>query len=386
VFSRESRRTRRSRHDRSRPSPASLEVLEARELLAYNPLGFTLPDLSVQAYASTAAAWGNDLTVTVTVRNTGASTITEPLNQQLNATSSASSPATVVDVFGSTSKKGPKNPVLLGTVPFTNGVAQNSVVQLTETFALPSQPAGFPGDGGKIYLYFVVNPDGSVLESDTTNNMSGPVPLLIEVPLPELAAVGFDVPSTMQPGDTIVPTVRVGNFGTVASPAFTVWVVASTTPTFNAGSQPVEEFTFPSIPAISDVTSKTPVFNDANLDPQTNIVTLTGIPATLSLTPGKYYLGVVVDPGNQVKQIGKVPQFVVPKNPFTFSHLVKQIPGLPPAGEVTAGGASLIPVFPNPAGGVLVGADTSGTFPALINQAPGYGLNPVSAGSHKKKA
>ena len=355
-----------------------MEVLEARELLAYSPLGFSLPDLTVQAYASTAAAWGHDLTVTVTVSNLGASTITEPLNQQQNAASSADSPATEVDVYASTSKKGPKNAVLLGAVSLPNGVSQNSVVQTTQTITLPSQPAGLPGDGGKVYLYFVVNPTGAVLESDDTNNMSGPVPLLIEAPLPELEAVAFDVPSSLQPGDTIVPTVRVGNFGTVASPAFTVWVVASTTPTFNAGSQPVEEFTFPSIPPISDVTSKTPVFTDANLDPQENIVTLTGNPATLSLTPGKYYLGVVVDPFNQVKEIGKVPQYVAPKNPFTFPHLVKAIPGLPPAGQVTSGGATLIPNFPNTVGGFLVGSDVNGTFPALINQAPGYGLTPIS--------
>ena len=46
---------------RSRRTPAgspTLEQLETRELLAYTPLGFSLPDLTVSGYASTVAAWG----------------------------------------------------------------------------------------------------------------------------------------------------------------------------------------------------------------------------------------------------------------------------------------------------------------------------------------
>jgi hypothetical protein len=386
VFSWDSRRTRRSGHDRSRTRLASLECLEARELLAYNPLGFTLPDLEVKAFASTAASWGGNLTVTVNVINTGASTFPEPLNQVPGSASSADAPATTVDIYGSTSKFGLKNGVFLGTVSVPNGVTQNNLAQITSTIVLPPKPATLPGDGSTIYLYFTANPTGAILESDTLNNTSAPVPLLIEAPFPELSVVGLDVPPTMQPGDTIEPNIRIGNFGTTDTDLqgpVTVILVASTSPTFNTGSSIVATYDISNIPAITDTASKTPIFNDSNLIPAANIVTIIGAPVTLPTSPGKYYLGAVVDPYNQIKQIGKIPQFKQSNNPFAFPHVVQVIPGLPPAGLITPGGSSNIPLFPFPVGGVFVGSNDGNTTtftPATINTPPGYGLNPVSAG------
>ena len=79
MFSRESRRTRRNGNDRRRPCLAIVETLERRELLAYSGLGFSLPDLTVTGFASPVASYGGPVTVTVNVRNIGASSTLEPL-------------------------------------------------------------------------------------------------------------------------------------------------------------------------------------------------------------------------------------------------------------------------------------------------------------------
>src|SRR5438128_5609378 len=62
VFPWESRRTRRSGRDRRRPDLAALESLEGRELLAFSPLGFSLPELSIRGFAAPAASWGGQVT------------------------------------------------------------------------------------------------------------------------------------------------------------------------------------------------------------------------------------------------------------------------------------------------------------------------------------
>ncbi len=49
--------------------------------MAYSPLGFSLPDLSITGSAGTRAAWGGTLGVVATVVNTGTSTITNPIAQ-----------------------------------------------------------------------------------------------------------------------------------------------------------------------------------------------------------------------------------------------------------------------------------------------------------------
>ena len=104
---------------------------------------------------------------------------------------------------------------------------------------MPTQPAGFPGDGGKIYLVLVANSSGTVPKSDATNNATKPIPVLIEAPLPELAVVGLDVPPVMQPGDTIQPNIRIANLGpadTNLQGPVQIALVASVTPNFTAGS------------------------------------------------------------------------------------------------------------------------------------------------------
>ncbi|GAC1474061.1 MAG: hypothetical protein NVSMB9_23750 [Isosphaeraceae bacterium] len=393
MFSRESRRTRRSGRDQGRRGFAAVEFLEVRELLAYSPLGFSLPDLTITGFASTAASWRGPLTVTLDIHNLGSSTIIEPLALTPGSTSSADAPPSIVRVYAVRNPRSLQGAVLVGNVAVP-AVQQNSEVQITSTFTLPPQPRGFPGNGGSVYLVFQVNSTGGVFESDTTNNVSPPVRLRIEAPLPELAVVALDVPPVMQPGDTIQPNIRVGNFGpadTMRQGPVEVALVASTTPKFNKGSSIVALYRVPNIPGVSQVSTKVPVFSNANLNPQKNIVTIAGSPVTLPRGPARYYLGVVIDPSNKLKQLAKVPNFSRPTNSFSLARVVgPPIPGLAPAQVLTAGGLTNVPDFPFPfgnfpiGGSLPVGGASTTTFPAPFPPAaltafgqPGTGTTPT---------
>jgi hypothetical protein len=324
-----------------------VERLEPRALLAYTPLGYSLPDLKISGYTSSSASWGSSLTVTLNVQNLGASTLIEPTLLAPGAPSHADSSPTTVDVFLSrTPHPRAKDTVLAAVIPIP-GIKQNNLVQISQTVTLPAQPAKFPGDGGKVYASFVINPMGQSpdLVGAPRSAISTSNPILIEAPFPQLEVTGLDVPSVMQPGDTIAPTIRIINVGPAAtSPQgpFTVTLVASTQPKLNAGSSTIATYTVNNIPGISQVSSGTHVTSDANVNPQNNIVTIVGAPVTLPVEPKVYFIGVVVDPNRKLAQLQanhglQQPQRVGPP-----------IKGLPPAGVLYSGGGSNNLPFPYP--------------------------------------
>jgi hypothetical protein len=242
--------------------------------------------------------------------------------------------------------------VLVGTFA-TPSLSQNSLVQLSQTLTLPAQPSGFPGEGGKVYVTFVVNPTGIVNESDYTNNSSrSSQPLLIEAPFPELVATAIDVPPVMQPGDTIQPTIRITNDGpssTSSQGPVTVALVASTTHSFTSGSSVLATYTIANIPGTSQVSSGTADFADTNLVPQANTVTITGSAVTLPTAPRVYFIGVVIDPNQKIKQIRGVGGVGGTSNALGLPQQVgPPIKGLPPAGVVYAGGGASNMPFPYP--------------------------------------
>ncbi len=260
MFPRETRRTRRGGQIRRRPDQTGLECLEGRELLAYTPLGFSLPDLTVSGYAAPAASWNGTLAVTVTVQNLGASTIREPLALAPGSTSTADSAPTIVEVYLSRTKGLNAKTFPIGAISVPS-IPQNSDTTLTQTLTMPAQLPGFPGNGGKVYVSFAVDPFHTIPESDYTNNSSGPKPLVIAAALPALVAVGLDVPPVMQPGDTINPNIRIDNLGpadTAAQGPVTVDLIASTTPTFNSGSTIVASYTVANIPGIQNAPEQSP--------------------------------------------------------------------------------------------------------------------------------
>ena len=341
----------------------------------------SLPDLQANGFAAPVASWGGPLAITVNFQNIGSSQITEPLSLAPGSISSADAAASAIAVYAVRNPhSGIRGGVLVGTLS-APAIAQNALIQFTQTITLPNRPAGFPGDGGRIFLVLRTNSNLTFPENDRTNNTSAPIPVSIQAPLPELAVVGFDVPPVMQPGDTIQPNIRVANFGpadTVTQGPVQVAVVASTTPNFNKGSSIVALYTVDNIFGQSRAPSKGPVFGDANLNPPLNVITISGAPVTLPGSPSVYFFGVVVDPFNQIKQLQKVPQFVRPANPFSLSRKVgPPIDGLGRARVDVGGGVSNVPTFPipfggNPVGGLPAGAGFPVPFPpaslALIAQ------------------
>src|SRR3954451_8116053 len=95
-----------------------LEALEGRQLLSYSPIG-SLPDLVVTAQAGPIATYGGPITVTLDVRNLGASSTVEPLNLAQGATSTATAAPSHVGVSlvsGPRGKPGGPRSVFLGDV------------------------------------------------------------------------------------------------------------------------------------------------------------------------------------------------------------------------------------------------------------------------------
>jgi len=348
----------------------ALEQLEARELLSFSNLGFSLPDLVISGEAGRRAAWGGTLTLQWFLQNIGASTITEPTQQAPESTSTADAPDTTVAVYLSPHRNSLKGSILLPTTYSQSVISQNSVGPTglppgsipgqgytTSPITLPLRPKGFPGPGGIFYVRLMANSSGTALEANATNNISKAIPVRVAgKALPELRVIAFDVPPVLQPGDTIEPTIRIENFGTagtISQGPVDVAMVLSPTPTFFAGTAtfftPITTIKT-DIPALSETPTKgnPATFGEKNLIPPNNTVTFTYARSTLPAGTSGSYLGVVIDPH------GNLTQLSLPKNALEQIHRIGNlIPNLPAAGGITA--TSLTGVFPTPADKQLIG-------------------------------
>ena len=197
MLPRESRNSRGQRRARRQTDVSALESLEERALLSFSTLGNSLPDLTISGEAGPRAAWGGTIDVSAFLQNIGASTTTEPLSQLpptqpqasgslYSSTSSADAPNSTVSVLLTKSPKSLKGAVSLGTF-VAPALTQNSVEPLSDAFTLPARPKGFPGAGGKFFVWFVANSTGAFQESNTGNNVSKPVAVHVtSQALPEL--------------------------------------------------------------------------------------------------------------------------------------------------------------------------------------------------------
>ena len=348
----EVRRTRRA--GRARPG---LEGLESRELLSYSPLGFSLPDLTVTGVTAPVAAYQQTLTVSLDVRNLGASSIVEPLFLAQGAPSSADAPPSEVTVYLSRSPHRGRAPLVpIGTIQVPT-VPQNSLVTVTETLSMPARVRRLPGNGGTAYAFFRIDQGETIIEHDRRNNFTRQgVPIQIAAPLPDLYGVALDVPPVMQPGDTISPTIRVANFGTTNTDqqsSFQVDLVASTDENFGPGDTVLQSFTVTSLPPLANVPMRRTVLGDVNINEPVNIITLhSATPVTLPETPGQYFIGVVVDPQNVIREISEIGRGPNPRiEPIRPVGPPSQF--LPPAG-ILSDPAPLSNVFPIPAFGPIV--------------------------------
>jgi hypothetical protein len=275
--------------------------------------------------------------------------------------STASAPDSTINVILSPRARSLAGAIQIGTIS-APALEQNSIEQLSGTFTLPTVPPGF-SSSGIAFVRFQIVPASGVAISNNSQTLSKPVPVrFITQALPELRTTALDVPSVLQPGDTIVPTFQITNLGTAATDTqgpVQVALVASVTPDFNLGSSIVALYTLPAgIPGASSNPVKTSVRHHGrlagqngtvnNVTPGNNVETFTGTPVTLPTSPNTYFLGIVVDPNNLLNQLS------LPANRLEQIQVVgPPIPGLPPAGVVSS--SALNQPFPNPPDGVSIG-------------------------------
>lgn len=323
---------------------SAIEGLEGRQLLSYSPIG-SLPDLTVTGQAGPTAAYGGPLTVTVDVRNLGANSLTEPLALAAGAPSTADSLPSHVGVYllkSARDKPGGANSVLVGEIE-TPSVPQNSLVRLTQTFTLPDRPKKFPGSGGTVYIGFRADDLLETRDLDRRNNITrngNNVPVVINAALPDLAAVAIDVPPVMQPGDVIAPSIKIANFGTVNTATqapVTVLLVASTDTNYGPTDAILARYVITDLPGLSQAPARRTVLGDVNIDDSPNITTLqitADETQTATLPAGTgYYIGVVVDPLNQIRELHEIG--TGPSPALQLVRRVGTVPGLPPAGVLS---------------------------------------------------
>ncbi|MDG3006998.1 hypothetical protein [Paludisphaera mucosa] len=342
--------------------------------MAYTSLGFSVADLAISGESAPTAAWGGTLTIQVTLRNLGASTIVEPTSlvpatqvqigpdgavvPSYYTPSQADAPDSTIAVYLVPKGKGPAGGLQIGTID-APALSQNNIEQFQSTLTLPAQPAGFAASGNYT-IRLVANADRSVLESNYRNNVSAPLNVKL-LPAPALSALrvtAFDVPDGLSPGDTIAPYIQVSNLGNGALTSdVQVAVVASTSPDFNLGSSIVSIYTINGgIPGLSSVPLPNAarhgrgfraLQNSGIITPRSNVATIQGANATLPTSPSTYYIGVVIDPFNQLN---------LPNQPANRLELVKTVTTtanpLSPTGVSGSPGAF---DFQTPPDGVAIG-------------------------------
>ena len=381
----ETLRARDERRARRRKELVALEQLEGRQLLSYSSLGYSLPDLRISGLAGSVASWGGSYQVTVVLQNTGASTIIEPLSlvpaSQVAVSpdgslvppyyvpSSADAAASQVGIYLAPRPHSLAGAIEIGTAT-APALSQNNIERFDVPLTLPARPAGFRSTG-VYYIRLVANETQSVLESSFSNNVSAPIPVrFITQSLPQLQATALDLPDELQPGDTVVPTFQITNLGTAntnTQAPVQVALVASVTPSFTLGSSIVALYTLPAgIPGQSSAPVKnsarhharlygSTIYNN-NVTPAQNVETFTGTAVTLPTSPSKYYLGLVIDPYNTIKQLS------LPVNRLELIHTVgPATSGLPPAGVVST--TPLSQPFPIPPDGVPIGNVNPAAYP-----------------------
>jgi hypothetical protein len=354
VFSQRPRRDFAARNRRAALRPET-EALEGRQLLSYSPIG-SLPDLTATGQAGAIAAYGGPLSVTVDVRNLGASSQVEPLSLQPGAVSTADAGPSHVGVYllrTPHTHPGAGGSVLIGEIPVP-GVPQNSLVTVSQTLLMPAKPFRFPGSGGFVYLAFRADDLREVRDLDRTNNLSPIVPVQIEAALPDLAAIAIDVPPTMQPGDVIAPSIKIANYGTVDTATqgpVTVLLVASTDTNYGPTDVILGRYQITDLPGLSQAPQRRTVLGDVTLDNPPNVTTLETTTdgqqnVTLPTGLGSYFIGVIVDPLNTIRELHEVGSG--PSSALQQVRLVSNVPGLPPAG-VQSPPSPDTNLFPTPA-------------------------------------
>ena len=158
-------------------------------------------------------------------------------------------------------------------------------------------------------------------------------------------ATALNVPATMQPGDTIQPTITITNFGTAPERAGAGGPRRLHLPELHRRQLDrravhAHEQHPPRRPRCRP--GGTIAAFSQTASPLNNTFTFTGPAVTLPTSPGKYYLGVVVDPYGQIQQLS------LPTNLLAEIQVVGPTDPAPAAGRGRVDGQ----LQPVPAAGV----------------------------------
>ena len=272
---------------RRRRERLDLERLEGRELLAFSPLGFSLPDLSVSGFAGPIGAYTGPLAVTVDVANLGASSIIEPLNLAPGSSSTADSlPTTVVVYVSRVQRPGPTQRIALGEFDIPT-IPQNSLMRLRHRDP-PRADAACPRTWGESVHFLRGGPRSPLAGSrpDQQPDSRG-VPVQLFTKLPELDGVALDVPPDLRPGDTIQPNFKIANFGTDSTDVQArskCWSWLRRTLSSGRAIPCWRASRSTMFRPLSEAPAKRTVLGDANLDNPPNILTISSPQVTLPET------------------------------------------------------------------------------------------------------
>ena len=180
------------------------------------------------------------------------------------------------------------------------------------------------------------------------------MPVQIKAALPDLTAIAIDVPPVMQPGDTIAPSIKIANYGTVDTATqgpVTVLLVASTDTNFGPTDVIVGRYVINDLPGLSQAPQRSTVLGDVNLDDPPNVVTLRhhhrrSAERHPAHGPGSYFIGVIVDPLNTIRELHEIGSG--PAAPPEFGivgHVAGPAPGGRPERPVARHNHFPIPAF-----------------------------------------
>ena len=194
--------------------------------MTYSPLGYSLPNLAVTGYAAQEAAWGG------LVR--GQRDGPEPGGQLADRADPPGSDRRPTPATGDTSDHPERRRLAadhgrrlrLDQAQRDDRPGQDR--QHLDPQRAPEQPVhhveprspcrasrlGFPSNGGKVFITFIIEGTQTVaVKGQYPDFYRVPLPVKIVNPLPNLQVIAEDLPSSLQPGDVITPTIRIANLG-----------------------------------------------------------------------------------------------------------------------------------------------------------------------------
>ncbi|MGE3819409.1 MAG: CARDB domain-containing protein [Isosphaeraceae bacterium] len=224
------------------PMVLRFEPLEGRELLATTAVA--LPDLTAVQFDTLAQMdWGDSFQARGEILNQGDATASVPFH---------------VNLYASTTPALGSQSVLLGRITIPEGLRPGDRVPFSQTVNLPATPPAGLGPTGTVYLGLLVDPEGSVVERNESNNSGNgqgldTTAVTIVARLPSaLAATSLGVyPDQVQWGQTVRVNAQIQNGASGDAPPTRARVVLTPSGSVPGGNDDVTigNLQVPAVPA-----------------------------------------------------------------------------------------------------------------------------------------